>query len=43
MNNTNSTTIQDLVGKLPITLFFSQLPDRKQALKYIDWLYSNKP
>jgi hypothetical protein len=43
MNNTTSTTIQDLINKLPITLFFSQLPDRQQALKYIEWLYSNKP
>ena len=43
MNNINSNIIQDLISKLPITLYFSQLPDRKQALKYIEWLYSNKP
>ena len=41
MNNTNSNVIQDIVKKLPITIFFSQLPDRQQSLKYINWLYTN--
>jgi hypothetical protein len=43
MNNTNSNSIQDIVNKIPITVFFSQLPDRKQALKYVEWLYANVP
>jgi len=43
MNNTNSNVIQNIVKKLPITIFFSQLPDREQALKYINWLYTNVP
>jgi DNA mismatch repair protein MutS2 len=43
MNITNSNTVQDIVNKLPVTIFFEEIPDRKQALKYIEWLYSNKP
>jgi hypothetical protein len=43
MNNTNSNVIQDIVKKIPITLFFSTLPDRQSALKYINWLYDNIP
>jgi len=43
MNTTNSNAIQDIVNKLPITLFFEELPDRKQALKYITWLLTNIP
>jgi hypothetical protein len=41
MNTTNSNAIQDIVNKLPVTLFYEELPDRKQALKYITWLLSN--
>ena len=41
MNNT--TNIQDIIKKLPITLFFSEQSDRKQSLKYIKWLYDNIP
>ena len=41
MNNT--TNIQDIIKKLPITLFFSEQSDRKQSLKYINWLYDNIP
>jgi hypothetical protein len=43
MNNTLSTQIQTLVNKLPITLYFEEIPDRKQALKYIQWLFDNVP
>ena len=43
MNNTLSTQIQTLVNKLPVTLFFEEIKDRKQALKYIQWLYVNVP
>jgi len=43
MNNTNATQIQNLVSKLPTTIFFEQIPDRKQVLKYIEWLNKNVP
>ena len=43
MNNTNATQIQNLVSKLPTTIFFEQLPDRTQVLKYIEWLNKNVP
>jgi len=43
MNNTSSNSIQDIVNKIPVTVFFSELPDRKQALKYVEWLYANIP
>jgi hypothetical protein len=43
MNNTLSTQIQNLVNKLPVTLFFEELKDRQQALKYVQWLYDNVP
>ena len=43
MNTTNSNVIQDIVNKLPVTLFFDALPDRKQALKYVNWIYTNNP
>jgi len=43
MNNTLSTQIQALVNKLPVTLFFEEIKDRKQALKYVQWLYDNVP
>ena len=43
MNTTNSNIIQDIVNKLPVTLFFDQLPDRKQALKYVNWIFTNNP
>jgi hypothetical protein len=43
MNNTLSTQIQTIVNKLPVTLFFEEIKDRKQALKYIQWLYDNVP
>jgi hypothetical protein len=41
MNNTRSTQIQGVVNKLPITLFFTQRPDRQQALHYLNWLSKN--
>jgi hypothetical protein len=41
MNNTSS--ILELVNKIPISIYFSELPDRKQALKYLDYLYTNVP
>lgn len=43
MDINNSNAIQDIVNKIPITLYFSQIPDRKQALNYIQWLYANIP
>ena len=43
MNTTNSNEIQNIVNKLPTTLFFEQLQDRKQSLKYINWLFTNIP
>jgi len=33
----------DMVNKLPTQIFFSQLPDRQQSLKYIQWIYQNIP
>jgi hypothetical protein len=41
MNNTNATVIQNIINKLPPTIFFESLPDRKQALKYLQWLNTN--
>ena len=41
MNNTSS--IIELVNKIPISLYFSEMPDRQQALKYLDYLYTNVP
>ena len=43
MNNTNTNMIDDYVNKIPITLYFSTLPDREQTLKYINWIYTNIP
>jgi len=43
MNTTSTNSIQDIVSKIPITVFFAQLPDRKQVLKYLNWLYDNVP
>ena len=39
MNN----TIQDIVNKIPTSLYFAEIPDRQQALKYITYLYQNVP
>ena len=35
--------IQDVVNKLPTTLYFQQLPDRQHALSYITYLIQNIP
>ena len=43
MNNTNCTVMQNIVNKLPTTIFFSQLPDRQQAYNYLQWLINNVP
>ena len=43
MNNTESTTIRDIITKIPITLYFDEKPDRQHALSYVQWLYSNVP
>ena len=43
MNNTDSTAIQDIINKIPITLYFTETPDRQHALSYVQWLYSNIP
>lgn len=41
MNNTSS--ILELVNKIPVGLYFSEIPDRQQTLKYLDYLYTNLP
>jgi hypothetical protein len=41
MNNTSS--ILELVNKIPISIYFAELPDRQQALKYLEYLYANVP
>lgn len=41
MNNTSS--ILELVNKIPAGFYFSEMPDRQQALKYVDYLYNNVP
>jgi len=43
MNNTDSNVIKDIVNKIPITLYYHEIPDRQQALSYINWLYTNVP
>lgn len=43
MNNTESTVISDMITKIPITLYFTETPDRQHALRYVQWLYSNIP
>ena len=43
MNNTSRTIIQNIVKKVPSTLYFTTTPDRQQALKYLNWLYDNVP
>ena len=41
MNNTSS--VLELINKIPRGLYFSEMPDRQQALKYLDYLYTNVP
>lgn len=43
MNNTSRNIIQNIVKKVPSTLYFTITPDRQQALKYLNWLYDNVP
>lgn len=43
MNMNNTSSILELVNKIPVGLYFSELPDRQQALKYLDYLYANIP
>jgi len=43
MNNTSSNAVQNIISKIPISLYFSESPDRQQSLKYIQWLYTNVP
>ena len=43
MNNNENTSIQDMINKIPITLYFEGTPDRQHALKYVLWLYDNIP
>ena len=38
-----NTILQSVVNTLPITLFFTSMPDRQQSLKYINYLYENVP
>lgn len=41
MNNTSN--ILELVNKIPTNLYFLTVPNRQQALKYLDYLYTNIP
>jgi len=41
MNNTSS--VLELINKIPVGIYFSEMPDRQQALKYLDYLYTNIP
>ena len=43
MNNNESTSIQEMINKLPIKLYFIETPDREHALSYVQWLYNNVP
>lgn len=43
MNNIQSNIIRDIVNKVPPTVFYNELPDRKQVLNIINWLYQNVP
>lgn len=43
MSNLNDDSLQTIINKLPNQIFFNQLPDRKQALNYLEWLYKNVP
>ena len=39
----NNSSVQDIVNKIPTYIYFSELPDREQALKYVNYLYANVP
>jgi hypothetical protein len=39
----NNSSVQDIVNKIPTYIYFSELPDRQQALKYVNYLYENVP
>ena len=43
MNHNERTSIQEMINKLPIKLYFIETPDREHALSYIQWLYNNVP
>jgi len=42
LNNANNM-VMDVVNKIPKYLYFAELPDRQQAIKYLSWLYDNIP
>lgn len=35
--------VQDIVNKIPTYIYFNELPDRQQALKYVNYLFQNVP
>ena len=39
----NNSSVQDIVNKIPTYIYFLELPDRQQALKYVNYLYENVP
>ena len=43
MNNPQSNVIRDIVNKIPPIILYNEIPDRKQALNIINWLYQNVP
>mgnify|MGYP007047684256 CR=1 FL=1 len=43
MSILNNNSLQTIINKLPLQIFFNQLPDRKQALNYLEWIYKNVP
>lgn len=43
MNTASAPSVIDIVNKIPISLYFAEIPDRQQVLKYIDYLYNNVP
>jgi len=44
MNNlNNNSSIRSIINKLPSQLFCNKLPERQQALTYLEWIYKNVP
>lgn len=43
MNTTTVPSVIDIVNKIPLDLYFGEIPDRQQVLKYLDYLFTNVP
>jgi hypothetical protein len=43
MNTNTAPSVIDIVNKIPTDLYFSEIPDRQQVLKYLDYIYNNVP